>query len=109
MTTISPNRRRTRTRNQLLLLSIGGIVLLFVAFFLRAPLTSVLMRVVVPLAYARDFSLGSVGNFFNGFATNRALVKENARLEAALASTSVALLDRSMLYRENTELKGRLA
>jgi cell shape-determining protein MreC len=86
---------------------LGVLVLAAVAIF-RAPLSSMLWRVFVPLSYARDVSLSIVGNFFTGFSTNRSLVAENARLRAALASSSIAVIDRNTLYTENLELKSRL-
>ncbi len=87
----------------LLALAIVGVVA-----FAREPLASVLWRVGAPFSYFRDAILGGTGEYASSFASNRSLYVENNRLRQALASSSVALQDRALLYRENLDLKSRL-
>jgi len=108
MTTISSNRRRKR-------ISPGGIFFIVVlactlssAFFFRDILASVLWRVLVPVFSVRDQSANAAGGFFNQFKNAGELAAENARLRAALASSSILVMDRTILSAENTDLKKRL-
>jgi len=108
MTTISNNRRRKR-------ISPGGVFFIFIlaaaltgAFFWRDALASVLWRVLVPVFSVRDQGAHAAGSFFNQFANTSELAAEVARLRAALASSSVLVMDRSILYAENIDLKKRL-
>jgi cell shape-determining protein MreC len=107
MTTISPKRKRTAARIQIISFSLLAVVVLSAVFALRQPFTNLLWWVGVPVLHARDAFLGGSSGFFASFASNRALVEENNQLRAALASTSVLLMDRELLYKENVELKSK--
>jgi cell shape-determining protein MreC len=108
MTTITPNRRRTAARAQLVALGLLIVAVVGVVAVVRTPLASLLWRVGVPLSYLRDNSFSGVGDFFASFSANHALVVENQRLQQELASSSVALMDRDILIAENLDLKSRL-
>jgi hypothetical protein len=108
MTTISPNRKRTAGASANNLLLAPYVVVAGTVFIAREPFANLLWRVGVPLAHARDALMSGTGGFFGGFSSNQALVAENNRLREALASSSNAVLDRSLLLRENIELRGRL-
>jgi len=108
MTTISPKRKRNAARGQfLLLLLLLALVFCFV-FLLRGSLASALWRVGEPLVKANSASIERVQVFFSGFASNRALVRENEQLRLLVAANETVLQDRDILAAENRELKGRL-
>jgi cell shape-determining protein MreC len=108
MTTISHNRNRP-SRSRLTLVLVGLCVLCALAAFIwREPFAGALWRVLGPVASVRTSLAASVGTLVEGFAPNASLAAENESLRAQLASTSVALMDRNLLYAENIELKARL-
>ena len=111
MTTISPNRRRGGGGTLRLRLIGGGIMcilIVLVIFLWRAPVTGLLWRALGPLSGARTALVASAGDFFTGFSSQAALVAQNNTLRAQLASSSIVVLDRNMLYAENIDLKARL-
>ncbi len=108
MTTISPNRKRTAARLQFFSFAVLVLAVVGVVALAREPLASLLWRVGSPLSHLRDTAFGNTGIFFSSFTSNRALAVENNLLRAELASTSVALMDRSILIQENLDLKSRL-
>jgi cell shape-determining protein MreC len=65
-------------------------------------------RVGAPIVEIKNAVGGTFYTLFASFSHTYALVTENQRLRETLASTSVVLLDRNMLYIENLELKNRL-
>ncbi len=108
MTTISPKRRRKNS--PLIPLGIGGLIFigLFIVIFFRSSVAN-----VVWLALEQGIFLGgktgeSMGGVFAQFSSKAALETENRRLRDALATTSIALLDRTILEKENAELRARL-
>ena len=107
MTTISPNRRGLNQTSRLKFAFYTVVFLLLVAAALlwRGPLAGLLWRAGTPLLTARAGTLASVGALFSGFSSNKTLALENDALRAQIASTSVALMDRDMLYAENLQLK----
>lgn len=108
MTTISPNRKRAATRLQAFSLVVLVLAIVGVAALARTPLASLLWRIGSPLAQLRETSSTTLSIFFSGFGANHSLAVENALLRAQLASTSVLLEDRALLYSENIDLKSRL-
>lgn len=108
MTTISNNRRRKRISPGTFLFSVFFIFLLALAFVWRDQAASLLWRGLVPVFSARDQGASVASGFFGVFGSNAALASENARLRAALASSSVAVSDRNILFAENLDLKSRL-
>jgi cell shape-determining protein MreC len=108
MTTISPKRKRATARFRLLTLLGALVAVMLAAALFRGPLASLVWRGGVPLERVRASVAVGMGNFFSSFYTNHSLAAENQRLRQALASTSVLLLDRNLLYAENVELKSRL-
>lgn len=108
MTTISPNRKRFRERTRFFVL-LGVLVLVLVLVGLaREPLASLFWSIAAPLSKAQSSSSASLGNFFSSFSSNQTLASENARLRAELASSSITMIDRDLLWSENVELKSRL-
>ncbi len=92
---------RDRTRNVRYVVGVVcGIVFLVVAVSLRSAVAGVLWRIWVPVL-AHD----PVGALTSQLTSKTALVDENAVLRAQLASTTAALADRNLLYRENLTLK----
>lgn len=77
-------------------------LLLVVGVLWRHTLANMLWRVAAPVMAHNPFS-GVVGVL----RTNASLAHENDLLRAQLASTSIALADRDVLYQENLELKAR--
>lgn len=67
-------------------------LLVAAAVLMRGPASSLFWRIVAPAARVRESLSGS----------------EVTRLRAELASTSAALADRDLLYKEVTDLRGRL-
>lgn len=107
MTTISNNRRKKfKAAALLLLIPIG--IFVGAAFLWRDALANMLWRAASPLISIKQGSVNSAGSFFSQFASNASLAEENARLRASLASTSILLMDRDLLLRENIDLKNRL-
>jgi cell shape-determining protein MreC len=106
MTTISPNRKRTAARWQVFSIVLLACAIMGTVFLAREPLSSFLWRIGAPIAYASQTLFGQ--SFFAGFASNQSLAAENALLRRELASSSVLLLDRSLLLAENADLKARL-
>ncbi len=108
MTTISNNRRRKRLSPvaaliiAILLCGIVAVLLFQNAF------AGVLWRALVPVFAARDLGASAAGGILGGFGSNVELSAENARLRAALASSSVTVADRNILFIENLDLKARL-
>lgn len=74
----------------------------------REQLSIVLWSVATPVLETRTFSAGVFSSIATPFASKTALVAENDALRAALASSSILLLDRNLLYLENSDLKRRL-
>lgn len=108
MTTISSNRRRKR-------ISPGtGLSVIFLAFLLlcgflwKDAIASIVWRGLLPVFSAREQSARAAEGFFGQFAPGASLASENMRLRAALASSSIAVMDRNLLYAENQDLKARL-
>ena len=108
MTTISPKRKQAS--NRLKFLSWLGLFVLVLGLVaaLRTPLSSLLWRALEPISKTREAALQTMGSFFSSFSTTYALVAENERLRTQLASSSILLLDRTILENENLELKARL-
>ncbi len=110
MTTISPNRRRGGGTFRLRLIGGGvlGVCICLMVFLAREPLVGLLWRVGAPLMGERNSLGAALGDVFAGFSSQASLVRENNLLRAELASSSVVVLDRDLLYRENLDLKERL-
>ncbi|HVV39134.1 MAG TPA: rod shape-determining protein MreC [Candidatus Paceibacterota bacterium] len=110
MTTISPRRRRGSSNSRLR--AIIAVVLFVIVFLivtlLRDPVSGLLWRVAGPLSGVRNSAVAATSIFFSGFSSQSSLAAENAALRAELASSSILLLDRTMLYTENLDLKSRL-
>jgi len=110
MTTISPSRRRGQhfgsPRTIVLLLIF--ILVFAVAVLWREQLSNVLWRVATPIISARAVPAGVFNTITTSFASKASLVAENNTLRVALASSSIQLLDRNLLYIENRDLKQRL-
>ena len=84
--------RKRAPRRSWPLLVVAAVLLAGAVALLREPASSLLWRVLAPAARVRD----SLSN------------SENARLRAALASTTAALADRALLYEEVADLRARL-
>lgn len=108
MTTISNNRRRKRISPGSVLFSVFFILLLAAALFWRDQAASLLWRGLAPVFSIRDQGASAAGGFLGVFGSNAALASENARLRAALASSSIAVANRNILIAENTDLRARL-
>ncbi|TSC69570.1 MAG: Uncharacterized protein G01um101456_129 [Parcubacteria group bacterium Gr01-1014_56] len=108
MTTISPKRKRNAARLQLISLLVLIFAVVGVVTLVRGPLTSLLWRAGSPLAQVSDAWTSKLNTLFSSFQGNYQLALENKQLQDALASSSVLLLDRQVLYSENLELKNRL-
>jgi cell shape-determining protein MreC len=107
MTTISSNRRKKFKLGTFVAAFFLCLALLLV-FLFRAPLSGALWSALTPLLEARLGFVASAGIFFDSLNPQATLAAENARLRAELASTSIVLLDRELLRKENAELKLRL-
>lgn len=105
MTTISPNRRRTRVSLRTLVFSVLFVVVFGSIFFARAPIAGVLWQVLAPILAARDSMVALVGVASGQFTSNTTLQKENEQLRATVASISIQMLDYDVLLSENTEFK----
>jgi cell shape-determining protein MreC len=90
------------------MLGVVLVVVLGAIGLFRTPITGLVWRVMAPVEQGKGAAQNIFGNFFSNFASNRALVTENTALKEALASTSIALMDRNILYSENQDLKARL-
>ncbi len=107
MTTISSNRRKKFRPG--VFISVFLLSLLVAAVFLfRAPLSSAVWAVLSPLMHMRLGVAASTGTFLDSLHPNQTLAEENAQLRAELASTTILLMDRNLLLKENAELKLRL-
>jgi rod shape-determining protein MreC len=107
MTTISRKGSRARPPYLVPVLFVLCILLLVGIIMLRKPFASALWRVAAPVAGVSNAVRGGFSGFTAQFASKAQLAKENAALREALASSSVALLDRNALYEENLALKGK--
>jgi len=74
----------------------------------REQLSSVLWSVATPVLNTRALPAVVFSSITAQFASKNALVAESNALRAALASSSILLLDRNLLYFENRDLKLRL-
>lgn len=92
MMTLSPRRRRKGEAIRIVLLSFLCLLCVAIIAVWRQPLTQAFWFVAEPLLRLGRESTQS----------------ELQRLKTELASTSVALLDRNLLYQENLRLKARL-
>lgn len=96
-------KRTSRNRSQNVLRVIGvacGALLFLVVVLFRAPLAGLLWHVLTPVVAHNPLVTLSIQ------VTSRAtLAAENDTLRATLASTTAALADRDLLYRENLQLK----
>lgn len=77
-----------------------GVVVFTLVVVLRTSLSSMLWQVTAPL-----FAHGPVANLSAQLVSKAQLSAENVSLRAQLASTTAALADRDLLYRENLQLK----
>lgn len=82
-------------------------LLVAVAFF-RAPLSSLFWRIATPVLNARSVPARGFSALLAQFSSKVVLMEENRRLAAALASSSILVLDRNTLALENQSLKARL-
>ncbi|HVZ75896.1 MAG TPA: rod shape-determining protein MreC [Candidatus Paceibacterota bacterium] len=110
MTTISPNRRYRSQSARLRAISwaAGVGLVLMLAFILRGPLAGTVWRAGAPLMTARNAFAASSGILFSNFLSNQSLAAENSALRAELASTTIALQDRDLLYAQVEDLQARL-
>lgn len=107
MTTISPKRKRRNS--PALLLYIGlllGAFILFITVF-RNTAANIVWHILEPGIYVSGKTGDAASGFFVQFSSKASLMRENERLRNALATTSVLLLDRNLLYKENQELRAR--
>lgn len=74
----------------------------------REPLAGVAWRALAPIAGAREGVTASGGGIFSAFSSKASLAAEVAALKEQLASSSIELADRDLLYAENLQLKERL-
>lgn len=110
MTTISPNRRRTGPSRIRFALYAAAFVLAFIAMALwREPLSALVWRAAEPvLSIRQGIAASGGGALFSGLASNKELARQNEALRAQLASSTIALMDRNLLYADNIQLKERL-
>jgi cell shape-determining protein MreC len=107
--TMTQINRRHRSRAPRIILTIVLVLLLLGAVSLfRGTFFSIFWRVLTPVTFMRDV-VGQVGGeMFSQFSSKAFLIAQNDALRASLASSSVALADRNLLYQENLSLKSRL-
>lgn len=105
MTTISRSRRPQRALYKKLLMLLGAGVLIIGIAFARDALAGVLWRMFRPIAEVRSSAAGGVSGIGAQFVSKASLIRENTRLREALATTSIVLLDREYLRRENSALR----
>jgi len=110
MTTISPSRRRGRRFGspRVVAFFVLCAALFSIAALWREQLSSVLWSVATPVLNTRALPAVVFSSITAQFASKNALVAESNALRAALASSSILLLDRNLLYFENRDLKLRL-
>lgn len=75
---------------------------------MRIQLSGVVWRMGESILNVRNSVVTSLGGVFAQFASNTSLVKENDLLRAALASSSVKMLDRDLLFSELVDARVRL-
>lgn len=83
-------------------------LLVAVVFLFRAPLSSAVWGILSPLMHLRLGAAASTGTFLDSLRPNQTLAEENDQLRAELGSTTILLMDRNLLLKENAELKLRL-
>ncbi|HVU79780.1 MAG TPA: rod shape-determining protein MreC [Candidatus Paceibacterota bacterium] len=106
----SPSRRRQTqgSRVRFALYAALFLIVFGILFLWREPLSGVLWRALGPAMSAREGAAAATGGFFERFIGSKALESEVAQLRAQLASTSILLADRELLYAQNADLKARL-
>lgn len=108
MTTISRSKWRKRPPyRSIVVVLLFGVVLLSLGVW-RGTFAGILWRVTEPVLHSRAFASSVIGSVTAQFYAKSALTRENEALKAALASSSLALLDRNLLAEENKELRERL-
>lgn len=108
MTTISHNRRKSGSPLHTAPFFVLLVVLIGAVFLLRHQVGNVFWYVAEPILKTRILLGSGVSEFFGGFSSTMRLQEENRILREALASSSIALLDRNLLYKENVDLKSRM-
>lgn len=108
MTTITHNRHRKNSPWLTVILAVCILFLVVGSFWWRNGLASVLWRVGEPVINTSTAAGSFLGTLFSPFFSKAGLVAENNRLQAALASSSMELIDRNVLYKENLRLHALL-
>ncbi len=108
MKTISRStwRRRPPYRTLGIALLIG--VSLFCLIVWREFFAGVVVTISEPVLASRALLSGALGGIVSQFSSKAGLARENETLKTALASSSVALLERNLLFEENKALRARL-
>lgn len=100
--------RRPRARAGALWIALGLFLVVLSVLMWRTTFSGFFWQVLEPVLTTRTKIGGVFGQVRAQFMNKNDLYTQNIHLQETLASTSMALLDRDLLYRENLELKQRL-